>query len=159
MGDEFDPANLKIETAPDFVTPNHEESENDSVVSIEDHKRNRKTKARKTIPPKPRNGTLVRPFTQFYVSIGALISPFDPVCGAAIINQSEECAKALENLAQSDPRVRAILMSLVETSAWGYVIAAHTPILLAIAVHHVPRVRESFEVMSGNAEVIPNDET
>lgn len=99
---------------------------------------------RKPIPPKPRNGQLVKPFTDLYVSIGTMMLPFDQVCGMAVIQSAPKCAEALEQLARENPAVRRALMAIVETSVWGAVIAAHAPILLAVAMHHVPAVRDNM---------------
>ncbi len=98
----------------------------------------------KPIPPKPRPGALVKPFTDLYVSVGTMMLPFDQVCGMAIVQSAPKCAEALEQLARENPAVRRALMAMVETSVWGAVIAAHAPILLAIAMHHVPAIRDAM---------------
>lgn len=101
-------------------------------------------KAPKPIPPKPRPGQLVKPFTDLYVTVGTMMLPFDQVCGMAVVSSAPKCAEALEQLARENPAVRRALMAMVETSVWGAVLAAHAPILLAVAMHHVPAIRESI---------------
>lgn len=98
----------------------------------------------KVTPPKPRPGTLAKPLTELYVTLGAFLLPFDPACASAIINSAPKCADALENLARENPAVRKAIIALVETSVWGQVIVAHAPIMLAIAIHHIPGVREQM---------------
>lgn len=103
----------------------------------------------KPTPPKPRTGSLAGPLTQLYVSIGMLLLPFDPTCATAVINSAPKCGAALENLARENPAVRRALLALVETSVWGQLVAAHAPIFLAIAVHHVPAVKEYAGTIAG----------
>jgi hypothetical protein len=118
----------------------------------------RQPKIKKPPPAKPRTGSLVKPFTDFYTSIGAFIVPFDQPCGMAVVNNAEPCARALENLARENPAVRRALLALVETSVWGQVIAAHLPIMLAIATHHVPAVRNEMNsaINSRGMHSVPN---
>jgi hypothetical protein len=90
--------------------------------------------------PKTRPGALVQPLEQIYTTIGALLSPFDPVCGSAIIASAGKCATTLDTLAQQNDAVRRALLALTQTSAIGAVAIAHAPIALAVATHHVPAV-------------------
>jgi len=101
-------------------------------------------KTTKPVPPKPRPGTLVKPLTDLYTSVGTMLIPFDQPCGMAIVNCAEDCARALENLARENPAVRRALLRLVETSVWGQVIAAHAPIFVTVAMHHNPAVRSAY---------------
>lgn len=87
-------------------------------------------------PAMPKAGVIKRGVADIYITIGALLTPIDPVCGSALIESSENVGEALEELAKADPRVRRALMSLLQTSAYGGVIAAHAPIIMAIAAHH-----------------------
>lgn len=112
-----------------------------------DRNKERPAKERKPIPPKPRPGALVKQFTDLYVSVGTMMLPFDQPCGTVIIQSAPKCAEALENLARENPAVRRALMALVETSVWGSVLAAHAPILIAVAIHHVPAVRNAAPSM------------
>lgn len=105
------------------------------------------------IPPKPRQGQLVKQFTDLYVGIGTMMMPFDSICGQAVIASAPKCAESLENLARENPAVRRALMALVETSVWGAVITAHAPILLAVAMHHVPAVRNNMPTPVGPSGV------
>ena len=101
-------------------------------------------KVSKPIPPKPRPGTLVKPLTDLYTSIGTMMAPFDQPCGMAIVANAEPCAIAMENLARENPAVRRALLAMVETSIWGQVIAAHAPILVTVFMHHNPKLRDAM---------------
>lgn len=153
---EDDPVTPGSETdssvpGPEF-DPTAESETRDSVLNfITGRPRNEKTKRKhtgtrppkppKVVPPKPRPGSLKKPLQDMYATIGMTVTMFDPVCGQAIIANAEACATALENMARENEAVRRVIMSLVQTSIWGQLIAAHMPILVAIAMHHVPALR------------------
>lgn len=103
-----------------------------------DRKRQSKSTTR-PVPPKPREGTLVKPLTEMYVGIGAMVLPFDNACGGAVIANAENCAKSLEALARENEAVRRAILAIISTGAWGSVIVAHLPILIMITVHHGPK--------------------
>lgn len=112
--------------------------------------------ARKPVPPAPRGG-LRKPLEDMYTGMGMMMMPFDPSCGKVIIEAAPRCAETLDELAKTNPAVRRILISLVTTSALGAVIMAHAPILMAIAMHHIPQLREKQEKMVGEfAEMMAN---
>lgn len=118
----------------------------------------RAEKTRRTAAPKlmPKGG-LKPALAQMYTGIGMAVMPFDPACGRVIIENAGSCAESLDELAKTNPAVRNLLISLVTTSAWGAVIMAHAPILMAIAMHHVPALRERQEKMVGEfAEMMAN---
>lgn len=141
---------IPTETETDGTTfdPMAESETRDSVLQFirgkprgEKAKRERKVKPPKVVPPKPRPGSLKKPLQDMYGTIGMTVALFDPVCGQAILANAEACAIALENMARENEAVRRVIMSLVQTSIWGQLIAAHMPILLAIAMHHVPALK------------------
>jgi hypothetical protein len=100
-------------------------------------------RASRPIPPKPREGTLVKPLTELYVTAGMTIAPFDPACSMAIISNAEECARRLEMLARENESVRRAILAITATSAWGGVMVAHLPIIAMIMTHHgPPAIRE-----------------
>lgn len=118
------------------------------IMNEKSKPRSGRAKEPKPVPPKPRVGQLVKPLTDLYTTIGTMMVPFDQPCGMAIIQNAEPCAKALEQLARENPAVRRALLALVETSIWGQVLAAHAPIMISIAMHHVPAIRNSMESMT-----------
>ncbi len=151
------------ETDSTTFDPMAESETRDSVLQFirgkprgEKAKRERKVKPPKVVPPKPRPGSLKKPLQDMYGTIGMTVALFDPVCGQAILANAEACAIALENMARENEAVRRVIMSLVQTSIWGQLIAAHMPILLAIAMHHVPALNG---MMNPNAATTVNDTT
>lgn len=100
----------------------------------------------KATPSLPKGG-LRQPLENMYTGLGMAVMVVDQHCGQTIIDNAPECAKAMEELAKTNPAVRRLLMKLVSTSALGTVIAAHSPILMAIAMHHVPMLKANQEKM------------
>lgn len=116
-----------------------------------------RVKMPKASPSMPRGG-LRAPLENMYTGLGMAVCAIDQHCGMAIINNATECAKAMDELAKTNPAVRRILMKLVETSALGTVIMAHAPIVMAIAMHHVPALKDSQEgLVSSLAEQMTKD--
>jgi hypothetical protein len=95
-------------------------------------------------PPEYRAGILVKPLTDLYVAVGTMLLPITMPVGTAFVQNAGPCAESLDELARTNPAVRKVLMSLLTTGAWGKVIAAHFPILLAIGVTYSPAVRASL---------------
>lgn len=114
----------------------------------------RPKRERKTTPAAPRGG-FVKPLTEMYGTIALMLMPFDAQCAMAIMEAAPKAAESLDNLAKSNDAVKRVLITLTQTSAWGAVLAAHAPIILAVTMHHVPAVKNSplAALMSGqNAE-------
>lgn len=104
----------------------------------------------------PRGG-LKGPLTQLYTGIGMSLLPFDPGCARIVIENAEKCAETMDELAKTNTAVRNLLVSLCTTSAWGAVIMAHAPIVMAISMHHIPALRNRQEKMVGEfAEMMAN---
>lgn len=108
-----------------------------------------RARAPKRKPDVPRRkGMFVQPLTNLYTMAGmAFTMRGDITCGTAVIENAENCAKALDELAYNNDAVRRVLWTLVQTSQMGKVWMAHLPILFAISVHHVPRVRDAVDGM------------
>jgi hypothetical protein len=129
----------------------------DKTPKNEKRKSRREEKKSRPMPAMPRGG-LKSALENVYTGMGMALMPFDPSCGRIIIESAPKCAEALDDLAKTNPAVRRLLISLVTTSAWGAVIMAHAPILMAIAMHHIPSLRERQEKMVGEfAEMMANN--
>lgn len=107
-------------------------------------------------PKEYRPGILVKPLTDLYVALGTMMYPVSQPVGTAFIQNAGPCAESLDELARTNPAARRFLMSLLTTGAWGKVIAAHLPILLAIGVTYSPAVRQA---MAGPTPTTENDAT
>lgn len=102
----------------------------------------RPSKQKKPVVPMPRGG-FVEPLMEMYGFIALGLMAVDPQCAMAIMEAAPKAAESLDALAKKNPGVRRVLVMLTQTSAWGAVIAAHMPIIVAISVHHIPAVKNS----------------
>lgn len=97
-------------------------------------------KAKRPAPPK-RKGSFTKPLTDMYTGVGVMLMPFDQPCGTAVMESASQCAEALDNLAYQNESVRRALDSLLQSSAIGTVVVAHLPIIMVVASHHMPGLR------------------
>jgi hypothetical protein len=81
--------------------------------------------------------------------------PMDPDIGTAIIESTrstdedggdDSVGAAWEELARANPRIRGMLLRLIAGGAWGQLLMAHAPILLAVIMKdgirkHIPFVK------------------
>lgn len=96
-------------------------------------------KAPSTKPPRARKNSeqLKSSVAEMYMSVGMMVVPFDPQCGMVVCNSAESCADSLVKAAEENDAMMRTLQAMVATSAWGGVIAAHLPIIMAVMAHHV----------------------
>lgn len=112
----------------------------DSKKTVEEPPRKRATRS-PVKEPASKPGEFVEPLTEFYVLAGMTVSMLDKkdqVCGPAIAESAESCAKAWDELAQKNPAVRHAIRSMLQVSAVGAVVSAHLPIMIAILTQHMP---------------------
>lgn len=102
------------------------------------------TKRRKGTVPN-RKGQFVKPLTQFYTMVGMATTARDQVCGPAIIEQAEACARSVDELAYNNESVRNVIWALTQTGMLTKVVAAHSPILFAVGMHHSNRFRTAID--------------
>jgi hypothetical protein len=128
MDDEFD---FTVEDS-EQPKPNHTAS---SDFKSEDKRRSpffgeRRKRVKKEIPKAVvaipnRKGQFVEPLTKLY-------------------------AETLDQLAYENEAARKAIWMLTQTSTLGMVFVAHMPILMAVLMHHVPRMQEAFGAMGAN---------
>lgn len=94
---------------------------------------------------KKRNTQLKRQIADLYVFAGTTTFMFDQQIGGLVIQQADACAESLDELARTNPAVKRALEKLLETSIYGAVLAAHAPIVIAVATKYVPYLRKSYE--------------
>jgi hypothetical protein len=103
----------------------------------------------KTLIPN-RKGQFVEPLMKMYGGVGAMLMMYDPICGTAVMTSAQKCAETLDDLAYQNEAVRQVVWSLTRTSAFGAVIVAHLPIIMAITMHHVPAAQQAFGQLGAN---------
>lgn len=67
-----------------------------------------------------------------YRRVGKIAEPFHPKFAMAVTEQAEDCALAWFELAEQNDTVRRWILGVLEGGAWGGVIAAHTPLFMAV---------------------------
>lgn len=105
--------------------------------------------AKKHVPNVP--GQFVEPLTDFYNGAAMLLMPFKPTVSMAIIGPArtptqeeletsadipsvaENCARAWDEAAQRSESVRRMIDGFLTVGVWGALIAAHVPIMVAVA--------------------------
>lgn len=83
----------------------------------------------------PLNGETKSDFERlvdWYLRISKLSMLFLPKFAMAMEQQAEDCADAWFDLAENNDTVRRYILAMIEGGAWTKVIAAHTPIFLAV---------------------------
>lgn len=80
--------------------------------------------------PMPPKGVLAGGVANAYVFAGMGVGMVRPQTGMTLAANADECGKAWETLAEQNPAVRRALLSLLQTSAWGGIIAVHIPIVM-----------------------------
>jgi hypothetical protein len=104
----------------------------------------REERPKKPLPPIPRNG-FAPDVEKLYVLLAMGIMPFDVELAGKVQEIAGPAAEAWDELARKNEVVRRVLVSLIETGAWGKVTAAHLPLFtLAIARMTGESVRTTF---------------
>lgn len=107
--------------------------------------------------PRWQKGVIAAGMTKLYKRTGKIIKAMDRDIGIAVIESAEDCGEAWDDLARTNPRVRAFLMKLIAGGAWGAVLMAHAPILMAIIMKdgirkHIPFIKLLEGVMSDDED-------
>jgi hypothetical protein len=91
--------------------------------------------------PMPRGGVIAKGVNRLYRRAGKIVRAMDWDIGTAIIEctRSEEpddltVGEAWEQLARTNPRVRAFLLKALKGGAWQDLVMAHAPIGIALAM-------------------------
>ncbi|HEY1213251.1 MAG TPA: hypothetical protein VGE93_06430 [Bryobacteraceae bacterium] len=98
-------------------------------------------KEMKPIPAMPKGG-IAGPIAALYKRAGTFIQPFDAGCGTALIMGADDCGKAWEEVCRRNPQMRRYVLAMIATGANMELLVAHLPIIAAVAIHHVPAVRQ-----------------
>lgn len=107
--------------------------------------------------PKWQKGVIATGMTKLYKRTGRIIKAMDRDIGIAVIESAEDCGEAWDELARTNPRIRTFLMRMIAGGAWGSLIMAHAPILMAIVMKdgirkHIPFMKLVESVMEDDAE-------
>lgn len=99
------------------------------------------------VPPF-RAGPIATGMNKLYARTGKILRVMDPDIGNAVLastrKESEDdvtVGEAWEELARVNPRIRATLLKMIQGGAWGQLMMAHAPIILAILMKDAIRKR------------------
>lgn len=126
-------------TVPDASASRDERRSFASYIGKQKEKTEERTR-RGRKPRKPvsraKKGAFTEHLEGLYALAGTAVFMRDQHCGTVILENAEKCAEALDELAYQNESVRRVLDALVTTSAFGAVVMAHAPIIVAMASHH-----------------------
>lgn len=92
-----------------------------------------KPRERKTATGRPKApGKIAEGFAGLYGTIGMAAMPFVPNTAMAILSSAENIGQLYEELATTDPKIRAFLLKMLEGSAYSKLMMAHLPIAFAL---------------------------
>jgi hypothetical protein len=107
------------------------------------------------VPPF-RAGPIAKGMNRLYAKTGKLIKVMDPEVGNAIISVTKKesdddltVGEAWEELAKTNPRIRAFLLKMISGGAWGALFMAHAPIFLAVVMKPAVMKRIPFNNLVG----------
>jgi hypothetical protein len=101
-------------------------------------RRKARAKAEDPLPPF-RAGPIATGMNKLYARVGRIVRVMDPAIGTAIISTTTKeseaevtVGEAWEEVARTNPRIRRVLLKLIEGGAWAQLFMAHAPILIAV---------------------------
>lgn len=121
------------------------------------HRRTRPEDPGKPKAPVPqfREGVIERGINQLYRKAGKLVRVMDSDVGQALIDITRKeddddvtVGAAWEQIARSNPRIRAFLMKVISGGAWGQLFMCHAPVLMAVLMKDAIRKRIPFVKMA-----------
>lgn len=144
----------ELKAAKEARVSDETQAPGDETPSAPGRKRS-KAKAEKAAEPTPqhRPGIITKGVNKLYRKAGKIVQVMDPAIGFAIIESTRNTADegeaddsvgaAWDEVARTNPRIRKFLLKLIAGGAWGQLIMAHAPILLAILMKegvakHIP---------------------
>lgn len=131
----------EVEPPPDFVIPNPKPPRGESgrfARKPAGDKADNPKRVKPAIKVPNRKGQFIAPVTAIYMGIGGMLMPFDPICANSVLQAAENCAQVWDELAYQNEAVRRFLFSITQVSLTGKLFLAHSPILMAVAIHHFP---------------------
>lgn len=114
------------------------------------------------VPPF-RAGPIAKGMNRLYTKTGKLLRTFDKPIGEAVIAAARKdsdddttVGEAWEEIAKTNPRVRAFLLRLISGGAWSSLLMAHAPIMLALLMRD--GIRKYIPLMKIAEAVLVDDE-
>lgn len=112
--------------------------------------------------PRWKAGVIAKGMAKFYRRTGRIIKAMDHDIGVAFIESADDCGEAWDEIARTNPRIRAFLLKMITGGSWAGLVWAHAPIFMAIAMKdairkHIPFMRFISSMLepdeSGESEI------
>lgn len=84
------------------------------------------------VVPMPPKGVIAAEMASLYTFAAIPLMAIKPKAAEAIMTQADDIGKAWEQVAERNPKVRAALLGVAQTSTWAGLAMAHLPIIMAI---------------------------
>lgn len=96
--------------------------------------------------PRWKAGVISKGMAKLYRRTGKILKAIDRDIGIAVIESADDCGEAWDDLARTNPRIRAALLKMITGGSWASLLWAHAPIFMAIAMKdgirkHIPFMR------------------
>lgn len=142
---------VKVEEPPPAGAPKAEREPDRVPGRVKPESKERRTRTRTAKPePEPlppfRTGPIAKGVNKLYLRAGKILKVMDSDLGVAVISMTKPeydeqgervegdttVGEAWEAVAQVNPRIRRVLLRLIEGGGWAALFWAHAPLLLAI---------------------------
>jgi len=158
------PASFGTSPSLDELKASKDDREEDRAPGkVKRGKRGKEPRQAPEVPPF-RAGPIAAGMNKLYLRAGKLVRVMDPDIGTAIIETTRKetdddvtVGEAWEELAKTNPRIRAFLLKLISGGAYGQLLMAHLPIVLAILMKDAIRKRLPFQRIM-DAMLVDRDE-
>lgn len=131
-------------TLPDLEDMDPSETLNEALKSAGPIRGMNANTGQKTAPRTRQKASLVPQLTQMYTMLGVVSAmPLrnKPLIPDAIIANAEQCAIAVNDLAQTNPKIYNAIQKMMTGGASYAVFMAHMPIIMAIVAETLPAAR------------------
>lgn len=142
--------------------PERDEDKAPGTANAKTKRRRARAAATDEVPYKA--GVIARGMNKLYARTGKFVKVMDADIGSAIIAASKESdddvtvGEAWDELAKTNPRIRAVLLKMITGGAWTQVFMAHAPILLAVLMKDAVRKRLPFPKLTEFVTAFGNDD-
>lgn len=84
------------------------------------------------VVPMPPRGVIATEMSSLYTFAAMPLMAIKPKAAEAMMAQADDIGKAWEQVAERNPKVRAALLGIGQTSIWAGLAMAHLPIIMAV---------------------------
>lgn len=126
----------------EWDAPDPDKVEKDNPIRKRGDKKTTAAKKPAPAPPASQAKKLCEPLPDLYRMIGMGVATVDEQCGLEIASRADSLGESWLQLAETSPGFRRFLNRLNQANGWGGVLAAHLPLAIAIASHHVIHTEE-----------------